>query len=149
MKTRQERFAEYYDSRSHREVVENLIDAEDLRERQTKLLHSVQKIARDRTAEAQGRRDHAEKIKKEVLDLHEPFPIYPVVWYEEEDVCNHCGESVADTWGHLHDEDSEGSQYELCLAKGPSYLVCRECSNDGADEVPYPCATLRIFGVTE
>lgn len=113
-------------------------------------LHDVQKIARDRTAEARGRRDHAEKIKQEVMDLHEPFPIFPVVDTRFiDDNCPHCGENVDDTYGDLHDEDSEGSQYVLCLTNGPDYLVCRECSNDGADEVSYPCNTLKIFGIKE
>lgn len=122
MTTSKERFADYYDSRSHREVVELLIEAED----------------------------EAERIEREIRDLHEPFPIFPVVDTRFiDDNCPHCGENVDDTYRDLHDEDSEGSQYVLCLTNGPDYLVCRECSNDGADEVSYPCNTLKIFGIKE
>lgn len=124
MKTSSERFSDYYDGHSHREIVELLIEAED----------------------------SAQRIEREVRELHEPFPIYPVVWplgKEDPDTCNHCGHSVDETYGDLHDEDSEGCHYTLCLTNGPSYLVCRECSNDGADEVDYPCSTLKIFGIEE
>lgn len=121
MMTREDRIEEYDCSYNSSLLAEMLVDAED----------------------------EARRIEKEVRDLHEPFPIYPTVWSEEQDVCNHCGQSVEETWGYLHDEDSEGCQYTLCLTNGPSYLVCRECTNDGADEVDYPCNTLKIFGVKD